>query len=150
MTKTQAKLLKHPVRGVPYNALRFAGFNTHGVALYLVPDDPQERGADASLRQAAIQFGAACFFCRSKVGGDTGVPLTIDHARSKKCGGKGIDQLFNLLIACEPCNKRKGSRDIGHFDVDAAARYRDELFNHVATCIEAAKTPVPAKGVRAA
>lgn len=50
-----------------------------------------------------IRDGHECQYC-----GRTSPPLTIDHVIPKHFGGK--DTWENLVVACLPCNNRKGNR----------------------------------------
>ena len=54
------------------------------------------------------KWGRQCVYC-----GATNVPLEIEHinARSKSQD----DRVCNLTLACEPCNKKKGSCDVREF-----------------------------------
>ena len=47
---------------------------------------------------------SSCQYCGSKSN------LTIDHIIPKQKGGK--DSWENLIIACSPCNSRKGNRTL--------------------------------------
>lgn len=49
-----------------------------------------------------------CAYC-----GKLDVPLQIEHIQSK--AKRGTDRISNLTIACEPCNQKKGSKDIAVF-----------------------------------
>lgn len=61
-------------------------------------------------RLAERDGGAHCFYCgiREKI-----YRLTIDHVVPRSRGG--TDALANLVLACEPCNKAKGSRPLVEF-----------------------------------
>lgn len=49
-----------------------------------------------------------CAYC-----GDTKIPLQVEHIVPKSRGGS--DRVSNLTLACEPCNKEKGSDPIETF-----------------------------------
>jgi 5-methylcytosine-specific restriction endonuclease McrA len=49
-----------------------------------------------------------CVYCGAKE-----VPLQIEHIRSRAKGG--TNRLSNLTLACQSCNRRKGTQDIGDF-----------------------------------
>ncbi|GHK02728.1 hypothetical protein SY2F82_45250 [Streptomyces sp. Y2F8-2] len=51
---------------------------------------------------------SACAYC-----GATGVPLNIDHVRPRSRGGS--DRIWNLVLACVPCNKAKGNLPVDVF-----------------------------------
>jgi len=54
------------------------------------------------------KWDRACSYCGIK-----GVPLQVEHMQAKANGG--TDRLSNLCLACEPCNKAKGTQDIRVF-----------------------------------
>jgi len=54
------------------------------------------------------KFQRTCAYCDAK-----DVPLQIEHIDPKANGGS--DRIFNLALACEPCNRKKGSRSIQAF-----------------------------------
>src|ERR1051326_7557555 len=54
------------------------------------------------------KWGRACSYC-----GITGVPLQVEHLQAKASGG--TDRLSNLCLACEPCNRAKGTQDLRVF-----------------------------------
>ncbi len=64
--------------------------------------------ARAHLR---ARWGDACAYC-----GATGVPLNIEHVRPRS--RLGSSRIANLVIACAPCNKAKGSRSVESFLAD--------------------------------
>ncbi len=49
-----------------------------------------------------------CSYCGRK-----DVPLQIEHIQSKAKGGS--NRVSNLCLACEPCNKKKGTQDVAVF-----------------------------------
>jgi 5-methylcytosine-specific restriction endonuclease McrA len=59
-----------------------------------------------------------CAYCQSSA-----VPLQVEHLVPKSRGGS--DRASNLVIACDPCNKRKGARtaeEFGYPELQAQAR----------------------------
>lgn len=61
------------------------------------------------VRQYLLEkWGRACAYC-----GATNGPLEIEHIQAKSRGG--TNRISNLTLACEPCNKRKGTQDIQEF-----------------------------------
>ncbi len=59
-----------------------------------------------------------CAYCHT-----SGVALQVEHLIPKSRGGS--DRTSNLVIACEPCNKRKGTRtaaEFGYPEIQAQAR----------------------------
>jgi 5-methylcytosine-specific restriction endonuclease McrA len=49
------------------------------------------------------QFGNRCAYCQTKEN------LTQDHVKPRHKGG--TDTTFNIVPACEPCNRGKGSKE---------------------------------------
>jgi len=61
------------------------------------------------IREYTLEkWGRACAYC-----GATGVPLQLEHIRSRAKGG--TNRIANLTLACEPCNLKKGTQDIREF-----------------------------------
>ena len=71
------------------------------------------------LREYLLQkWQRQCAYCKA-----SGVPLQVEHLIPKSRGGS--DRASNLVIACDPCNKRKGTRtaeEFGYPDIQAQAR----------------------------
>ena len=63
---------------------------------------PQKR-IILNRKNLLIRDNYSCQYC-----GRTGQPLTVDHIVPKQFGGR--DTWENLVIACLPCNNRKGNR----------------------------------------
>ena len=49
-----------------------------------------------------------CTYCKAE-----NVPLQVEHIHPKAKGG--TNRISNLCLACEPCNKKKGTQDIAQF-----------------------------------
>jgi 5-methylcytosine-specific restriction endonuclease McrA len=54
------------------------------------------------------KWGRKCAYCDK-----TGVPLQVEHIQAKQ--KHGSNRVGNLTIACEDCNKKKGTKDIREF-----------------------------------
>ncbi|MGG6281831.1 RNA-guided endonuclease IscB [Leptolyngbya sp. AN03gr2] len=54
------------------------------------------------------KWNRECSYC-----GKTDIPLQIEHIVPRAKGGS--DRVSNLCLACEPCNLKKGSRDVEDF-----------------------------------
>ncbi len=71
------------------------------------------------LREYLLQkWQRQCAYCKT-----SGVPLQVEHLIPKSRGGS--DRASNLVIACDACNKRKGTRtaeEFGYPDIQAQAR----------------------------
>lgn len=68
------------------------------------------------MREYALEkWNRTCAYC-----GATGVPLQLEHIQSRARGGS--DRVSNLALACEPCNRAKGTQDIRAFLAHDPAR----------------------------
>ena len=54
------------------------------------------------------KWGRKCAYC-----GKENVPLQVEHIQPRASGG--TDRVSNLTLACEKCNKKKGSRSVEDF-----------------------------------
>ncbi|MFD8304336.1 RNA-guided endonuclease IscB [Streptomyces sp. NPDC059690] len=61
------------------------------------------------------RWNGSCAYC-----GTTGVPLNIEHLRPRSRGGS--NRISNLVLACVPCNRAKGSRPVEVFLADDPGR----------------------------
>lgn len=61
------------------------------------------------------KWGRKCAYCDAE-----NVPLNIDHAHAKARGGS--NRVANLVLACVPCNSKKGAHDVREFLASAPAR----------------------------
>ncbi|MET9255662.1 RNA-guided endonuclease IscB [Streptomyces sp. NPDC003717] len=65
----------------------------------------ESRSVRVRLRSA---WGDACAYCDAAEG-----PLNVEHVRPRSRGGS--DRSANLVLACAPCNRAKGSRPVEEF-----------------------------------
>ncbi len=82
-----------------------------------------------------------CAYC-----GATGVPLQLEHLLPKARGGSG--RVSNLTLACEPCNKRKGTqtaKEFGHPQLEAQAKKPLKAAAHVSSLKTAVVTRLRAQ-----
>lgn len=63
------------------------------------------------------KWGRCCAYCDT-----TGVPLQKEHIVPKAAGGS--NRVSNLTLACQPCNQKKGSRDVREFLAREPARLK--------------------------
>ncbi len=54
------------------------------------------------------KFDRTCIYCGAK-----GVPLEVEHVIARSNGGS--NRISNLVLACVPCNQRKGNQDLAMF-----------------------------------
>jgi 5-methylcytosine-specific restriction endonuclease McrA len=94
-----------PVSAISCEVVRF---DTHAL------QNPEVSGIEYSqgtlfgyeVREYLLEkWGRQCAYCDA-----TGVPLQIEHIRSKARGGS--DRVSNLTLACEICNQKKSARSI--------------------------------------
>ena len=80
--------------------------------------------AGYELREYLLEKGSRqCAYCDAK-----DVPLNIDHVHPKSAGGS--NRVSNLVLACIPCNQKKGSMSIESFltkDPTRLQRIRQQL-----------------------
>jgi 5-methylcytosine-specific restriction endonuclease McrA len=97
-----------PVRAISVELVRF---DTQALV------DPEIRGVayqqgellGYEVREYLLEkWGRTCAYC-----GATGVPLQVEHIVPRTRGGS--DRVSNLTLACDPCNKRKGSHTATEF-----------------------------------
>lgn len=70
--------------------------------------------------------GGACFYCKQNVAKGQG---TIDHVEPLSLGGRS--SLQNLVLACKPCNARKGHQVIDAYNPDAGKEWLQALLVQV-------------------
>jgi 5-methylcytosine-specific restriction endonuclease McrA len=89
LVKFDMQAMENPeIRGVEYQQGTLAGYE---------------------LREYLLEkWNRRCAYC-----GATAVPLQVEHIQSRAKGGS--NRVSNLCLACEACNRRKGSQDIGTF-----------------------------------
>jgi 5-methylcytosine-specific restriction endonuclease McrA len=89
LVKFDMQAIEHPeINGVEYQQGTLAGYE---------------------LREYLLEkWNRRCAYC-----GATGVPLQVEHIQSRAKGGS--NRISNLCLACEPCNLKKGTRDIDAF-----------------------------------
>jgi 5-methylcytosine-specific restriction endonuclease McrA len=117
---------RHCLTGIPYRMIVFERMNQE-TPLYRVAGSAKAAlGAEKALREAFNIHGGTCHYCKQPIKkGD----LTIDHAEPSVLGGVG--DLQNLLIACKPCNARKGRLPIECFNPDAGREWLSALLAQV-------------------
>lgn len=116
----------HCLTDAPYRMVVFVDM-LNGTPRYQVAgSDLAPRGAEKALRLAHERHGGNCFYCKKPVATDA---LTIDHVQPRAAGG-GAD-IQNLLIACAPCNKRKGATVIEFFKPEAGREWLSAVLHQV-------------------
>jgi 5-methylcytosine-specific restriction endonuclease McrA len=136
MSSFERIVAAHPfAQKKPYNAIKFAFVNQHGVPLYTVGKNSTKMGAAAALRSAAQQFGGHCFYC-GKFMRPEDVPevCTNDHVQPR--AKNGHDYLHNLVFACVGCNRAKGAQDLINYRPDEGQKYLNALDAHLVKCLK--------------
>ena len=137
MADLKALVAAHPLRNKkPYSAIKFVRVDSQGTPLYRVGKDLKAMGAVSALKAAFECFGGHCFHCKAFMDAQAfSSCCTLDHLKPRKNGG--TDDLYNLVYACLPCNRKKGSADLICFNVAAGAEYMDALAVHLKRCLRA-------------
>jgi 5-methylcytosine-specific restriction endonuclease McrA len=136
MSSFERSVAAHPLaRKKPYNAIKFACVNGHGVPLYTVGKGGTKMGAAAALRSAAQKFGGHCFYC-AKFMRPEEVPevCTNDHVQPR--AKNGHDYLHNLVFACRRCNLAKGAQDLISYRPHEGRKYLNALDAHLVRCLK--------------
>ncbi|MFI5545227.1 RNA-guided endonuclease IscB [Streptomyces sp. NPDC051815] len=85
------------------------------------PGAPEHTPAGAEIREFLLaRWNRSCAYC-----GTSRVPLNIEHVRPRSRGGS--NRVTNLVLACIPCNRAKGTTDISEFLSDRPSRLWDVL-----------------------
>jgi 5-methylcytosine-specific restriction endonuclease McrA len=109
----------HCLSDVPYRMIAFVRLHPDGTALYQVAGSSSTpRGAEKALRLAHDTHGGSCFYCKTEI---LPADMTIDHVEARADGGS--KHLQNLVIACKPCNLRKGRQPIELFRPEAGQEW---------------------------
>lgn len=89
LVKFDTQLLDHPtIEGIEYQQGTLSGYE---------------------LREYLLEkWGRQCAYCGAKE-----VPLQVEHIQCRAKGGSNRES--NLTLACEPCNVKKGTKDIREF-----------------------------------
>ncbi|MFN3452023.1 MAG: HNH endonuclease [Sphingorhabdus sp.] len=79
-------------------------------------------GAERALRIAMKVHGGCCAYCSAKFkANEADKNWTIDHVEPVALNG--TNHLENLVIACSPCNRKKGHQPIDSFNPKAAEEW---------------------------
>ncbi|PAL20439.1 hypothetical protein CD928_18880 [Sphingopyxis sp. GW247-27LB] len=79
-----------------------------------------------SLKKAVAVHGATCFYCSTALSKDT---VTIDHVEGQT--GEIPNAIQNLVLACKPCNAKKGHLPIDAFKPEAGREWLQALHTQV-------------------
>jgi HNH endonuclease len=111
-----ADAFSHPLDERPYRMVVFSGFDQNHTPVYWVAGTTKAvMNAKNALKEAIEIHEGNCFFCGKNA------KLNVDHVIPTSRGG--TDALSNLLVSCEPCNKKKAAKPIEKHDATAARRW---------------------------
>ncbi len=108
---------QHWCTDLPYRAIVAVGIQpTHGTILYQVAGESKApQNAFNALKLAITKHSGKCFYCKTASAEQPSVlDMTIDHIEALAIGG--TNDLANLVVACKPCNQKKGQNRIDAFN----------------------------------
>lgn len=123
---------RHWSDDLPYRAIvPIKLHSTTGPMLFQVAGSTQSScGAEKALRIAVRIHGGNCHYCKVAIKpGANANDWTLDHVEPSALGGNG--HLGNLMVACKPCNLKKGHQPIDTFNPNAAAEWLTGLQRQV-------------------
>lgn len=120
----------HWLKEMPYRALvPIKLHSASGPMLYQVAGSADSPcGAERALRAAMKIHGGKCFYCSTSFKA-TATDWTLDHVEAEVLGG--TSHLANLVIACKPCNTKKGHQPIDSFDPNASRLWLEALSKQI-------------------
>lgn len=116
---------RHWSSAMPYRAI--VAIDLHaGVVRYQVAGSNTARcGGEKALREAMKIHGGDCHYCRKPLSGNAPESWTLDHIEPTALGGR--NNLPNLVIACQPCNAKKGHMPIDAYNPQATREWLEAL-----------------------
>lgn len=120
-----------PIRELPYRALVFARQNREQALYFVAGVEGGPWSAANALSKSHRFLGGPCFYCGKQVAKDAG---TVDHVEPVCQGGKSVIQ--NVVMACKPCNSKKGHQVIEHFNPKAGRAWLEALLDQVRSRLE--------------
>lgn len=115
----------HCINAAPYNRIIF--HDLHGPSktprYWVGGVDGGPWSAENALKKAGAKHGGTCFYCKAKLDKDA---QTIDHIE-----GRTSPSIQNLVLACKPCNTKKGHQPIEAFDPNAGRAWLEALLQQV-------------------
>lgn len=122
---------QHWSSDLPYRAIvAIRAQESNGTILYQVAGSADlPRGAVKALKLALKVHGGKCFYCKEQLATDVCEQVTIDHIESVAFGGN--HQLSNLVVACKPCNSKKGQGTIDAFNPRATSEWLNALRDQI-------------------
>ncbi len=126
--KLNLSFCKHWSNDLPYRAIVAVAIQpTHGTILYQVAGaDKAPQNALNALKLAITKHGGTCFYCKRQSELEpSAIDLTVDHIEPIVIGGDSA--LSNLVVACKPCNGKKGQARIDAFNPRATKEWISAL-----------------------
>ena len=116
---------------LPYRAIiAVQEQESNGTILYQVAGAAEmPRGALNALKLALKVHGGTCFYCKQQLATDISEHVTVDHIEPVAFGGN--HQLSNLVVACKPCNAKKGQGTIDAFNSRATREWLTALRDQI-------------------
>lgn len=116
---------------LPYRAITAVREQqSNGTILYQVAgaaDAPC--GARNALKLALKIHSGTCFYCKNELATETSEHATTDHIEPVSLGG--TNELSNLVVACKPCNAKKGQSTIDAFNPRATIEWLTALRDQI-------------------
>ncbi|MEW6575927.1 MAG: HNH endonuclease [Pseudomonadota bacterium] len=137
-------MCRHWSGDLPYRAVVAVGLqSSNGTILYQVAGDSSPpRGALKALKLAVEKHGGTCFYCKKDKAQEVSIELTIDHIEPQSVGGDS--NLTNLVVACKPCNAKKGHQLIDAFNPVATEEWLLALARQIEQRFDKLKATTPA------
>jgi 5-methylcytosine-specific restriction endonuclease McrA len=126
-----------PHLGLAYRALVFARDNGSAPLYFVAGVVGGPWSAINALATSHKAHGGTCFYCKQ---GIKKGQATIDHVEPVALGGKSTVQ--NLVIACKPCNAKKGHEVIDLYNPDAGKEWLQALLTQVQQRLDALNPPL--------
>lgn len=126
ITEEPQDALKPLIAKTPYKYLVFERMNADVAVFFVAGVQGGPWNAENALKKSFVNHGGNCFYCDSKLTKDS---LTIDHVEGRS--GASSDAIQNLVLACAPCNTKKGNRPIEVFCPNAGREWLTALLDQV-------------------
>lgn len=114
---------------MPYRAIVFADLHKNGSMTpryWVAGVAGGPWNAINSLKKAVEAHGATCFYCPAALTKET---ATIDHVEGQT--GEMPNAIQNLVLACKPCNAKKGHLPIDAYKPEAGREWLSSLLTQV-------------------
>lgn len=111
-TDAGVECYRHFLDELPYRAIVYVRHNGISPLYAVIGTEKSGQSAVNALRTAAKRHGAHCCYCEKAFAPES-AEVTIDHAVPVAAGGAA--ELNNLLVACKPCNAKKGPQSLKDF-----------------------------------